>query len=71
MKKEFFELLPRSEHQGITVNCTICLDDIKNGDEETFLLCFHAFHTNCIKDWVLKNAKCPVCQYDLKEYFSQ
>jgi hypothetical protein len=71
LQRELYELLPRSSHTGQAANCSICLDDIMEGNEETFLICFHAFHSTCIKDWLDRNAKCPVCQFDIKEYFSR
>lgn len=31
------------------------------------LPCDHSYHSKCIKDWLLKNATCPVCKADVKK----
>ena len=46
--------------------CNICLDEYKIGDEISYLPCFHYFHYNCIKDWILKSEKCPLCNSIIK-----
>eukprot|EP00752_Nemacystus_decipiens_P010641 g9478.t1 len=45
--------------------CAICQDDIEPGSYMTTLVCKHAFHRECIKNW-LCNGKdvCPVCNGD-------
>ena len=61
-------MLPRSEHSGKDGKCIICLCEITNSEHETFLMCFHAFHSECIADWLRKMAKCPICQHDVKKH---
>jgi hypothetical protein len=61
-------VLPRSRHVGKGGQCTVCLCDVEEGEEETFLMCFHSFHWECIRDWLKKTAKCPVCQFDVQAH---
>ncbi len=40
--------------------CMICLDYIKKDKKN--LSCFHSFHNNCIKEWLVDNINCPICR---------
>jgi hypothetical protein len=33
---------------------------------DTRLKCGHAFHRNCIKQWLVQNDTCPMCRQDMK-----
>lgn len=53
-----------SWHENL-VTCSICLSDYEVGDivcwssnEE----CNHAFHKECIMDWLIRNQNCPCCR---------
>ena len=46
--------------------CNICLDEYEIGDKISYLPCFHYFHYNCIKDWIEKSEKCPLCNSVIK-----
>ena len=35
--------------------CSICTDDYQNGEIITITPCKHAFHDNCIQQWIDKN----------------
>jgi hypothetical protein len=51
------------EHQQV---CNICLEDFKEGDNMRLLRpCSHAFHTQCIDQWLCKVASCPICKNEL------
>ena len=43
--------------------CSICLEDFKEGDDVSPLPCDnrHYFHTKCIKDWAHSHLYCPLC----------
>lgn len=41
--------------------CNICLDEFKINDNICFLPCLHFFHSECIKSWIKKSNKCPLC----------
>jgi len=47
--------------------CPICLDRYKVGDEIAWSnndLCPHAFHLDCILDWLMEHDECPICRRD-------
>ena len=45
--------------------CSICMDDLNKGDAMGQLECGHAFHKQCIVDWLEGNASCPMCRKDM------
>ncbi|KAI1739280.1 hypothetical protein F4680DRAFT_422256 [Xylaria scruposa] len=47
------------------VECTICLEEFKVGDQMARLECFCRFHRSCIDSWfVNRPGRCPVHQHD-------
>lgn len=42
-------------------SCPICLSDFDEGSTISRLPCKHAFHGRCIKKWLRKSSKCPLC----------
>lgn len=43
--------------------CVICLEEFKNDKNNLINLgCKHRFHTQCLKDWIKHNKKCPICR---------
>jgi len=51
------------QHRDI-VECELCLEEYKAGDELMRLPCMHAFHASCVSPWLQKAGSCPVCQID-------
>lgn len=43
-------------------DCPICYEKVGKGVE---LKCNHAYHSNCISTWFMKNTTCPMCRYDV------
>lgn len=48
--------------------CTICLEDLEEGEGVNLLYCFHRFHYPCISQWLyiqlneLRWPQCPICR---------
>ena len=49
--------------------CSICLEDLRNGagmpEEEGaigMLPCGHCFHSDCVGQWLSREARCPLCR---------
>ncbi|KAI1074985.1 hypothetical protein F5B20DRAFT_585818 [Whalleya microplaca] len=42
--------------------CTICIDDMKLGDEVVVLPCKHWFHETCVVLWLKQHNTCPICR---------
>jgi hypothetical protein len=50
--------------------CSICIENLAS-DKVSKLFCKHIFHTNCLKDWLLKDIlkpKCPNCNFFVIEH---
>jgi len=47
-----------------TDDCPICLQDIREPNDKTVLLCGHNFHHDCIEQWYITSGKnrCPICR---------
>ncbi|PQQ17615.1 E3 ubiquitin-protein ligase MBR1-like isoform X1 [Prunus yedoensis var. nudiflora] len=44
-------------------SCSICMIEYKDQDKIASLYyCPHDFHSDCIKEWLLKNNLCPMCR---------
>ena len=47
--------------------CAICLLEYEKGDEICWShhkKCFHAFHFDCMTEWLLRHNECPCCRND-------
>lgn len=42
--------------------CSVCLSDLQEGDQVMKLPCFHTYHKDCISEWLVRKAECPVCK---------
>ena len=52
-------------HHNCPTTCDICLTDYEVGDEVAWSkndVCRHAFHKECIRDWLLRRPDCPLCR---------
>ena len=44
-------------------DCAVCLLEFEDGDYvRTLPLCFHAFHVECIDEWLRSHPNCPLCR---------
>jgi len=51
--------------------CSICLQNMVEGEEVRRLPCLHVFHQGCIDAWLQTKARCPVDNVDLWRMFLQ
>ena len=63
---EEIELSEKIIDKAETKECPICLMDYYVGNKICYLPCFHFFHSNCIKDWIKKSKRCPLCNIEIK-----
>ena len=54
------------EHRGISSYCNICLQEYQVGDIVVWSRrpdgCHHAFHEDCLLDWLSRKPSCPNCR---------
>ena len=55
------EALPADSRQ-----CSICLEDFKDGDTRKILPCLHGFHKDCVDKWLRQNGACPICKFRIQ-----
>ena len=48
------------EHKDII--CSICQNQIENGEMMCLLECRHKFHNDCISEWICYKSECPNCR---------
>lgn len=44
------------------IECSICIDDLEEGQTAAFLPCKHWFHEECVVLWLKEHNTCPVCR---------
>jgi hypothetical protein len=51
---------------NLDINCSICLDNLNDGDIIIELSCLHKFHSICIETYLSRyNHKCPICRTEI------
>lgn len=45
-----------------SIECSICLDELNNGEETRLLQCGHLFHSACVDPWIKQYFNCPYCR---------
>ncbi|KAI0380076.1 hypothetical protein F5Y04DRAFT_105724 [Hypomontagnella monticulosa] len=58
-RKKLDEAMLGPELKG---ECTICIDEMKVGDEAVVLPCKHWFHEQCVVLWLKQHNTCPICR---------
>lgn len=69
----FASVKPKEGKVGDSDKCPICLGEWSEDDDVVVSRCAHAFHRNCIRDWVRpgnkmgapNRDKCPMCRAQL------
>lgn len=46
----------------IKADCSVCMDDVFQGDEVVVLPCNHWFHEACAAAWLSEHNTCPICR---------
>lgn len=52
--------------EGGKVECTVCIDEVKVGEEVVFLPCKHWFHEECATMWLKEHNTCPICRMPIE-----
>jgi E3 ubiquitin-protein ligase RNF115/126 len=47
------------------LECTVCKDEFKVGDQGVSMPCYHLFHRDCITPWLKAHNSCPTCRFEL------
>jgi len=67
--KSFVDKLPKvfitQQQVDQKMECAICKDSFKIGEETIGLPCQHLYHGDCILPWLQQHNSCPVCRYEL------
>uniref|UniRef100_A0A0B6YMR4 RING-type domain-containing protein n=1 Tax=Arion vulgaris TaxID=1028688 RepID=A0A0B6YMR4_9EUPU len=56
--------LPTGKYDGISrkaKECVICMNEFTFGEQLRHLPCMHAYHKDCIDDWLMRSFTCPSC----------
>jgi hypothetical protein len=64
-KEDISKIKSEKYNSDDNVNCVICQENLKKGDEIKKLNCNHLFHIKCIDTWLLKEKNCPFCKEEI------
>jgi hypothetical protein len=53
----------KTSNEILEDNCSICLS--KENKEIMILSCNHNFHSECLRQWLKNNKKCPICRIEI------
>ena len=67
----FSSAFTSAQSSAYTVNeCPICCEDYAKGDDIAWSkneTCCHAYHTDCILEWLMNHDDCPMCRNNYLE----
>ena len=57
----------KGQNYGCYNTCSICLEELLEGDELIELTCRHSYHKDCIQKWLSDKhvSKCPLCNHTI------
>lgn len=53
------------------LTCSVCLEQVNEGELVRSLPCMHQFHANCIDPWLRQQGTCPVCKFRVGTAWNQ
>ncbi|XP_026444414.1 E3 ubiquitin-protein ligase SDIR1-like [Papaver somniferum] len=53
---------------GDELTCSVCLEQVNEGEIIRTLPCLHQFHSSCIDPWLRQQGTCPVCKFRANEW---
>ena len=56
--------MKKANEEEFECTCTICMDELKEGEFVRKLSCMHKFHPKCVDKWLLTKPLCPNCKCD-------
>ena len=60
----------RDIEEPLNTSCPICQEDFEPDDEVMQIkMCRHNFRRECLVNWFQGNVHCPLCRYDIRDYF--
>ena len=65
MKRKHCKLKKQNKKNKLLIDCCICLQNLDT--DKHFLRCAHSFHNECIKEWLKRSNKCPICRLNIYE----
>jgi hypothetical protein len=64
-KESTQHLTDKRKHSGKRQTCSICLTNIKTGEDTWHITCGHVYHLDCLESWFeydSENISCPLCR---------
>ena len=66
MEKRFESIENDEELDRLGHTCIICRDQMDlSGGCKKLPICGHAFHTHCLREWLVQQQSCPTCRADI------
>ena len=64
LTKVAIDMLPSAGHEE-PVECCICMCQCEEHELTKRLPCGHAFHDECVRQWLRVNISCPFCKSEV------
>ena len=65
MEKKYCKKDEKDPNKFEFPECSICLMEVKEGEDTILLPCGHMFHDNCVTKWLKIHNTCPLCRFEL------